>query len=220
MNTRQAFDMELEELSSALIRMGVAATDAIDKAMTALKKSDELLARQVISGDNLIDEMERSIEQRCLRLLLKQQPVAGDLRKISTAIKMITDIERIGDAASDIAEISFYLKTTTFPEIEKEVFDMAKAARDMVSDAIEAYVSENLELAQELHKRDDIVDNYFLTIRKKLSKIMTANNELMDAAMDYLMIIKYLERIGDHAENICEWVEFYKTGVHKNERIL
>ena len=220
MNTRQAFDMELEELSSALIRMGVAATDAIDKAMTALKKSDELLARQVISGDNLIDEMERSIEQRCLRLLLKQQPVAGDLRKISTAIKMITDIERIGDAASDIAEISFYLKTTAFPEIEKEVFDMAKAARDMVSDAIEAYVSENLELAQELHKRDDIVDNYFLTIRKKLSKIMTANNELMDAAMDYLMIIKYLERIGDHAENICEWVEFYKTGVHKNERIL
>jgi len=220
MNTRQAFDMELEELSSALIRMGVAATDAIDKAMTALKKSDELLARQVISGDNLIDEMERSIEQRCLRLLLKQQPVAGDLRKISTAIKMITDIERIGDAASDIAEISFYLKTTAFPEIEKEVFDMAKAARDMVSDAIEAYVSENLELAQELHKRDDIVDNYFLTIRKKLSKIMTANNELMDTAMDYLMIIKYLERIGDHAENICEWVEFYKTGVHKNERIL
>jgi len=220
MNTRQAFDMELEELSSALIRMGVAATDAIDKAMTALKKSDELLARQVISGDNLIDEMERSIEQRCLRLLLKQQPVASDLRKISTAIKMITDIERIGDAASDIAEISFYLKTTAFPEIEKEVFDMAKAARDMVSDAIEAYVSENLELAQELHKRDDIVDNYFLTIRKKLSKIMTANNELMDTAMDYLMIIKYLERIGDHAENICEWVEFYKTGVHKNERIL
>jgi len=220
MNTRQAFDMELEELSSALIRMGVAATDAIDKAMTALKKSDELLARQVISGDNIIDEMERSIEQRCPRLLLKQQPVAGDLRKISTAIKMITDIERIGDAASDIAEISFYLKTTAFPEIEKEVFDMAKAARDMVSDAIEAYVSENLELAQELHKRDDIVDNYFLTIRKKLSKIMTANNELMDTAMDYLMIIKYLERIGDHAENICEWVEFYKTGVHKNERIL
>jgi len=220
MNIRQTFDLELEELSSALIRMGAAAADAIDKAMIALKNSDKKLARQVILGDNQIDEMERSIEHHCLRLLLKQQPVAGDLRRISTAIKMITDIERIGDAAADIAEISIQLDTPSFPEIAGDVFTMAQAACNQVSAAIDAYVTEDLELAHETREKDDIVDDYFLKIRAVLGKRMGANASLMDEAMDYLMIIKYLERIGDHAVNLCEWVEFYKTGIHKNERIL
>jgi len=220
MNSRQAFDMELKELSDSLIRMGAAAANAIDKALTALHTGDHTLARQVVSDDNQIDEMERSIEQKCLRLLLKQQPVAGDLRKISTAIKMITDIERIGDAAADIAEISLHLNAPDFPEIMEDVTDMAKIARGMASAAIDAYVKEDLELAHKTCKQDDIVDHYFLKIRAVLGEKMRANVNNMDAAMDYLMIIKYLERIGDHAENICEWVEFYKSGVHKKERIL
>jgi len=220
MKSRHAFNLELEELSSALIRMGTAATDAIDMAMKALTAGDKELARQVISNDNQIDEMERGIEHRCLRLLLKQQPVAGDLRKISTAIKMITDIERIGDAAADISEISLHLNVPAFPEIAADVAAMAKTARGMASDAIDAYVKEDLELARKTQEKDDIVDDYFLTIRAVIGKKMQTDANIMDEAIDYLMIIKYLERIGDHAENICEWVEFYKTGVHKNERIL
>lgn len=216
MNTRQAFDAELKELSDSLIRMGAAAENAVALALTALNKGDDVLARQVVADDNLINEMERSIEQKCLRLLLKQQPAAGDLRKISTAIKMITDIERIGDAAADIAEISLQLDASAFPEITEYVMEMAKVARSMASDAINAYVKEDLELARRTGKRDDIVDDYFLKIRSVLGEKMRCDTEIMDAAMDYLMIIKYVERIGDHAENICEWVEFYKTGIHKN----
>lgn len=220
MNSRQAFDTELNELSTLLIRMGAAAANAIDKAIKALNTGDKELARQVVLEDNQIDEMERSIEHRCLRLLLKQQPVAGDLRKISTAIKMITDIERIGDAAADIAEISMHLSTPGLYQIMEDVIAMAKAAGSMASSAIDAYVKEDLELARRTRKEDDIVDDYFLKIKAELGKEIQSDVNSMDKAMDYLMIIKYLERIGDHAENICEWVEFNKTGIHKNERIL
>lgn len=220
MNSRQAFDIELKELSDSLIRMGVAATNAIDKALSALNKGDKDAARQVVLDDNQIDEMERSIEQKCLRLLLKQQPIAGDLRKISTAIKMITDIERIGDAAADIAEISLHLNMQAFPEIMEDITAMAAVARGMASSAISAYVKEDLVLMKRTREKDDVVDDYFLKIRAVLGEKMRTDAGIMDVAMDYLMIIKYLERIGDHAENICEWVEFYKTGVHKKERIL
>lgn len=144
--------------------MGAAATYAIDQSIMALNEGDKALARQVVADDNQIDEMERSIEQRCLRLLLKQQPVAGDLRKISTAIKMITDIERIGDAATDIAEISLHLETPAFPEIAADVAAMAKTARGMAA-AIDAYVKEDLQLARQTCAKDDIVDDYFLKIR-------------------------------------------------------
>lgn len=220
MNIRQVFDSELEELSTALTRMGAAVTDAIGKAIQALFKGDKELARQVISGDKQINDMERDIEHRCLRLLLKQQPVAGDLRKISTAIKMITDIERIGDAAEDIAEISLNLDSPAFPEIKEDIIAMAKAAQDMVSASVDAYIKEDLELAHKTREKDDIVDDYFIKIRAVLGGKLRDSVTAMDDALDYLMIIKYLERIGDHAVNICEWVEFYKTGIHKNERIL
>jgi len=220
MNARQRFDEELNALSDALIRMGEAANAAIDRAMTALLTRDHVLAQKVVDADDEMDEMERHIEQTCLRLLLKQQPVAGDLRKISTAIKMITDIERIGDAAADIAEISLYLTTPMFPEIQADLKAMAQAAQDMATSAIRAYVEEDLELAKRTQAKDDIVDDYFLTIRAVLGEKIRTDVSHMDAALDYLMIIKYLERIGDHAENICEWVEFYKTGIRKNDRIF
>jgi len=220
MSIRETYDQELNNLSTALIQMGVAATDALDKAIMAFHSNDNEIANQVIEKDKLIDEMERDIEQRCLRLLLKQQPIAGDLRKVSAAIKMITDIERIGDIATDIAEICLYLDTLISPELAQQINDMARAARSMVSDAIEAYVKENLELARQVIERDDIVDDFFVSIRTQLGKFMTFHNEHMEMAMDYLMIIKYLERVGDHAENISEWVEFCITGIHKHERIL
>ncbi|MCL2747933.1 MAG: phosphate signaling complex protein PhoU [Oscillospiraceae bacterium] len=220
MNYRQAFNTELSDLSNSLIRMGATAADAIDRAIAALNTGDKDLARQVIEDDNQIDDLARDIEQRCLRLLLKQQPVAGDLRRISTAIKMITDIERIGDSAADIAEISLQLNAPAPPEVAADVETMAAAARSMVGGAIDAYVKEDLELARATREKDDIVDSLFLKIRAELGQRMAADATAWDEIMDYLMIIKYLERIGDHAENICEWVEFYKTGVHKNVRII
>ena len=220
MDARQKFDRELRDLSEDLIEMGNAATTAIDRAITALCAGDRALAVQVVNDDGQMNEMERHIEQTCLRLLLKQQPVAGDLRKISTAIKMITDIERIGDAAADIAKISLNLKTPMFPEIGTDLKAMARTAQDMATAAIRAYVEEDLELAKKTRGKDDIVDDYFLTIRAVLGEKIRTDAKLMDAALDYLMIIKYLERIGDHAENICEWVEFYKTGIRKNDRIF
>jgi len=220
MNARQRFDEELQALSDSLIQMGETANTAIDRAITALLTGDRTLAQQVVNDDDQMDEMERSIEQTCLRLLLKQQPVAGDLRKISTAIKMITDIERIGDAAADIAEISLHLSVPMFPEIQTDLKAMAIAVQDMATSAIRAYVEEDLELAKRTQEKDDIVDDYFLTIRTVLGEKIRVDVNLMDAVLDYLLIIKYLERIGDHAENICEWVEFYKTGIRKNDRIF
>ena len=220
MNNRQAYDTELSELSYSLIRMGAMAQSAIDRAIAALNTGDKALARQVIEEDNQIDDLDRGIEQRCLRLLLKQQPVAGDLRKISAAIKMITDIERIGDSAADIAEISLQLNDPVPPDVAADIEAMTAAARSMVEGAIDAYVKGDVELARRTRNKDDIVDDYFIKIRTALGQRMHADTAAMDEVIDYLLIIKYLERIGDHAENICDWVEFYKTGIHKNERII
>ena len=213
MNARLSFDAELESLSASLIRMGALATDAIDKAIEALEANDGALAQSVIAGD-------RNIEHQCLTLLLRQQPVAGDLRKISTAIKMITDIERIGDAAADIAEITTHIKEHGIPASLSDIADMAEAAQKMVDDSIQSYVREDLVLAADVIARDDVVDDYFNKIKKDLAAYIAVNEEHVDCAIDYLMIAKYLERLGDHAVNICEWVQFYKTGMHKSERIL
>ena len=220
MPTRRLYNDELKDLSSALIRMGSTAIDAVTRSMQALKTFDKALAKEIIEDDANINAMERDIETMCLKLILKQQPVASDLRKISTAIKMITDIERIGDAASDIAEISMYHDKCTFPDLQEEVLKMAVSAKEMVASSIEAYVKGDLELAKQTMDKDDIVDDYFNKIRHELGSNMYKDMMDMDTVIDYLMIVKYLERIGDHAVNICEWVQFYVTGIHINERIL
>ena len=220
MPTRRLYDDELKDLSSALIRMGSTAIDAVTRSMQALKTFDKALAKEIIEDDANINAMERDIETMCLKLILKQQPVATDLRKISTAIKMITDIERIGDAASDIAEISMYHDKCTFPELQEEVLQMAVSAKEMVASAIDAYVKGDLELAKRTMEKDDIVDDYFNKIRHELGSNIYKDTMDMDTVIDYLMIVKYLERIGDHAVNICEWVQFYVTGIHINERII
>ena len=220
MNNRPKYDDELQDLSTELIKMGATAAQAIEKAMKAIKDSYKELAKEIIEGDRVINDMEKDIEHRCLRLILKQQPVARDLRKVSTAIKMVTDIERIGDAASDIAEITIHLDECEFQDIKNAVLNMAETAKNMVVSAIDAYVEENLILALNTIKQDDIVDECFLSIRRELSKRLIANEHEMDVIMDYLMIIKYLERVGDHAVNVCEWVQFYMTGVHNDEKIV
>ncbi len=220
MTTRKLYDDELNALSAELIRMGTMAMDAVSRAMQALKTFDKKLAKEIIEEDANINAMERDIETLCLKLILKQQPVAADLRKISTAIKMITDIERIGDAAADIAEISLFHDSCAFPELQNEVLKMAESAKEMLSEAIEAYVTGDLALAGKTMAKDDIVDDYFRNIRNDLASHIYKDTQEMDTVMDYLMIIKYLERIGDHAVNICEWVQFYMTGIHINERII
>jgi len=220
MTTRRQYDDELKDLSSALIRMGTMAIDAVSRSMQALKTFDKQLAREIINDDANINAMERDIETMCLKLILKQQPVATDLRKISTAIKMITDIERIGDAASDIAEISQFHDSCYFPELQNEVLEMAESAKEMVAASIEAYVKGDIELAEKTMAKDDIVDDYFMKIRKELASHIYKDEKEMDTVIDYLMITKYLERVGDHAVNICEWVQFYVTGIHINERII
>ena len=219
-SVRKMYDAELLQLDTMLARMGHAAGGAIESAMTALRSGDTELARSVIARDSEIDSAEHEIEHRCLTLFLRQQPVAGDLRKISTAIKMITDIERIGDAAADIAEITTHIKEHGIPASLSDIADMAEAAQKMVDDSIQSYVREDLVLAADVIARDDVVDDYFNKIKKDLAAYIAVNEEHVDCAIDYLMIAKYLERLGDHAVNICEWVQFYKTGMHKSERIL
>ncbi len=217
MSVRKTFDAELAELSASLIRMGSEAAGAIDNAIRAFDSHDLQLAGAVIQGDRRVDDMEREIERHCLTLLLRQQPVARDLRIISTALKMITDIERIGDAAADIAEITRHI-SGEIPELLVLIDSMAAEARSMVSDAVDAFVASDMEKAEKVILRDDIVDGAFNSVKGKMVEVLRRDSSLVDVAIDYLMIAKYLERLGDHAVNICEWTEFYKTGVHQTGR--
>lgn len=217
---RNKFDKQLDRLNVELIDMGQLCEIAIGKAAKALEEDSEEIAKEVIGADEEIDQKEKEIEQLCLKLILQQQPVARDLRQISAALKMITDMERIGDQASDIAEIilSAEIKDTrTIPEITK----MALAASAMVRNSVMAYVNKDLEMAKKVMGADDKVDNMFDNIKYKLIEfIAKEGGHQGEDAIDFLMIAKYLERIGDHATNIAEWVEFSITGVHRSGQVL
>lgn len=217
---RNKFDKQLDRLNVELIDMGQLCEVAIGKATKALEKDSEEIAKEVISADAEIDQKEKEIDQLCLKLILQQQPVAKDLRQISAALKMITDMERIGDQASDIAEIilSAEIKDTrAIPEIVK----MASAASAMVRSSVMAYVNKDLDLAKKVLEADDKVDNMFDNIKHKLIEFIAkeGGNQGEDV-IDFLMIAKYLERIGDHATNIAEWVEFSITGIHRSEEVI
>lgn len=220
MSARAEFDHELEQLHLDMIRMGGLVEDAIDKSIIALEKRDRELAREIIANDKAIDDLDRVIESQCLRLLLKQQPVAGDLRAISTALKMITDMERIGDQAADIADVSLRFEDKPFVTRFEHIPLMANIASSMVKDSINAFVKSDIEAAKEVMKRDDEVDNLFETVKQDIVAIMQKSIEDVDQAIDFLQIAKYLERIADHAVNVCEWVVFSVTGEHKNTKIL
>lgn len=210
---RNRFDEQLFELNRELIEMGSMCEEAIASVAKALTTGDVELAKKVLADSSGIDQMERDIERRCMKLLLHQQPVARDLRLISAALKMITDMERIGDQAEDIADIVMALKGRTM-EGMKLVIEMAQETGKMVNESVDAFVKKDVELAKQVLAEDDIVDDYFSEIKSDIISLISENANDGEFALDLLMIAKYFERIGDHATNIAEWVIYSVTGSH------
>ena len=213
---RNRFDQQLELLNEQLIHMGELCEVAIGKATTALKEGSMEQAEKVRVADEEIDQAETDIERLCLKLLLQQQPVARDLRQISAALKMITDMERIGDQASDIAEIIITEEKSEAQDIPM-IIKMSEAAAKMVRDSVNAYVEKDLEMARKVMENDDVVDELFEEVKMTLIDFIAENKGQQGVeAIDLIMVAKYLERIADHATNIAEWVEFSITGIHKS----
>lgn len=210
---RNRFDEQLFELNRELIEMGSMCEEAIASVARALTTGDVELAKKILEDSSGIDQMERDIERRCMRLLLHQQPVARDLRLISSALKMITDMERIGDQAEDIAEIVVFLNGHTMVGMEM-VLEMALETSKMVNASVEAFVKKDIALAKAVLVQDDIVDDYFSRIKSGIITLIAENTNEGEFALDLLMISKYFERIGDHATNIAEWVIYSVTGTH------
>lgn len=213
---RNKFDKELDLLNEELIEMGNIIESSIEAAVSALIEQNVELARRVVEGDREVNDKEKSIERRCLKLLLQQQPVASDLRKISSALKMITDMERIGDQASDISEITIRLVGQEYIKKLIHIPQMAEATIKMVKDSIDAYVNKDLELVKAVIKYDDVVDDLFNIIKNEIIALIREDADNGEQGVDFLMIAKYFERIGDHAENIAEWVYYSITGEHYN----
>ena len=211
---RNRFDEQLFELNRELIEMGAMCEEAIASAAKALSTGDMALAAKVCENSSAIDQMERDIEGRCMKLLLHQQPVARDLRQISAALKMITDMERIGDQAEDIAEIVTFLNGRTMKGVEL-IEDMARETIKMVTESVDAFVKKDVVLAEQVIIHDDVVDTFFNEMKCGIIKLIAENPDDGEFALDLLMISKYLERIGDHAVNIAEWVIYSVTGTHK-----
>ena len=213
---RNYFDSQLELLNVKLIEMGALCESAIASAAKALSERDTALADKANAAEREIDHLESDIENLCMRLLLKQQPVAKDLRLISAALKMVSDMERIGDQASDIAEIARLAGGSPITG-EIHIMDMAEKATEMVTYSVDSFVRKDLELALDTIKRDDVIDELFLKVRDEIITVIAADSSQGAHALDMLMIAKYLERIGDHAVNIAEWVVYSINGKHKEE---
>ena len=215
---RIRFEQQLEQLNIELIKMGALCESAINKANEALlnvDKNEECVA-EVLGIEDEINQKERDIEALCMKLLLQQQPVARDLRQISSALKMISDMERIGDQAADIAEISKYVQVRQNAS-KIHIGDMAKATTKMVTESIDSYVKRDLNIAKEVVQYDDVVDELFGKVKQELIGMLGSGNideKQGEFCIDMLMIAKYFERIGDHATNIAEWVEYSITGTH------
>ena len=212
---RNKFGEQLERLHVEMIQMGALCEDAISAAAQALMKGDEDLAQAAEEAEREIDQKEREVENLCLKLLLQQQPVARDLREISSALKMISDLERIGDQAADIAELIRHMHLTPVSRQNKHLSKMADAAKKMVTESIDAFVKKDAALATKVLADDDLVDSLFLKLRHDIIEMIAADPGCGEEAVDVLMIAKYLERIGDHATNIAEWVLFSITGTHE-----
>mgnify|MGYP000366946303 CR=1 FL=1 len=222
MSIRKQYDTDLESLKKSLTDMGRNSADAVENVLEALCVADADAAAAIVKGDARINNMERDIEHRCMTLLLRQQPVAGDLRRISTAMKVVTDIERIGDHAADIAEIIPHLVTVRKegdPAVSQAIA-MGKKAHQMILDALAALMAEDELAARNVIAADDEVDYDFNAIKHQLAQEIAEDPGKVDAALDLLMVIKYLERIGDHAVNVAEWVQFVRTGRYKDESMF
>ena len=218
---RNRFDRQLKELNNEMIEMGAMIEAAIEKAVSALVNQDVEKAKEAVKGDDVINHQEKNIENLCLKLLLQQQPVARDLRQISAALKMVTDMERIGDHAADISEITIALASQPYVKKLEHIQEMAKETMQMIVKAADAFVEKDKEKAIAVMQQDDVVDDLFDTVKKELIGLIHENPENGEQAADLLMVAKYFERIGDHATNISEWVVFSITGIHKelNEEI-
>lgn len=214
MVTRHFFEKELEDLHLDLIKMASLVEESIENTIHALKKQDQDLARKIFRNDDVIDEMEQKIEKRCLNLIARQQPLAKDLRTISTALKIITDMERIADHSADIAEITIRMADEKYIKPLIDIPKMAELAKNMVNKAIDAYVKQDVELAQAVCNSDDEVDDLFYKIILELINIMKNDSQAVEQGINFMFIAKYLERMADHATNIGEWVVFNVTGEH------
>ena len=210
---RNRFDQQLEQLHVEMIQMGALCEDAISAAAEALLKGDAALATAAEDAEREIDQKEREIESLCLKLLLHQQPVARDLREISSALKIISDLERIGDQAADIAELTRFARV---PEGSGRVHigEMARAVIRMVTDSVDSFVRRDLDLARSVCAQDDRVDDLFNQVKGELTALIAADAASGELWLDLIMVAKYLERIGDHATNVAEWVEYGITGIH------
>ena len=212
---RNRFDRQLKKLNDELIDMGSMIEKSIEKALVALVTQNVEKAQEVIGFDLEIDRQEREIESLCMKLLLQQQPVARDLRLISSALKMITDMERIGDQAADIAELAIFMAEKPYIKELKHITQMGQETMVMVVTSVDAFVEKDLQKAQEVLAHDDIVDQLFDAVKSELIEMIHQDKEIGEQATDLLMVAKYFERIGDHATNIAEWVIYSITGEHE-----
>ena len=217
---RRKFDEQLEQLNNSLIEMAEIVKSAIADANKALIEQDVELAEKIIASDDEIDDKEKEIESLCLKLILQQQPVARDLRLVSAVLKIITDLERIGDHATDISELTILLAGRQHIKKLEHIPQMAAATMKMVTDSIDAFVKSDLELAQAVIAHDEEVDNLFEMVKKDLIELIKDSTDNSDQAIDLIMIAKYFERIGDHATNVAEWIVFSITGTHKDSKIM
>ena len=211
---RNRFDRQLEQLNNELIQMGSMIEHAIEMAVSALVNQDTEKAKEAMAYDVESDHQERDIESLCMKLLLQQQPVARDLRLISAALKMITDMERIGDHAGHISEMTLLMSDEPYIISPEEIQGMAKETTDMVIKSIDAFVKRDMELAKKVIAQDDVVDDLFMKVKQDLIQMINKSAENGEQAADILMVAKYFERIGDHATNIAEWVIYSITGSH------
>lgn len=214
MPVRFAFEEKLEQLHQDLIKMEAIVERSLDDTIKALKKQDTKLAEEVIARDDDIDQMELMIEKECLLLIARQQPMAADLRDIAAVLKIITDLERIGDHCQDISEYTLKLAHEKYVKPLVHIPEMAEEVKKMIKDTIDSCVNKDVALAKDVCSRDDRIDDYFDTIVEELMTLMASNSEVVKQCTDFLFIVKYLERMGDHATNIAEWIIFIVTGEH------
>ena len=211
---------ELDSLRKSVKEMGEAVEASFDQLLSAVDNKDEDLEMKIISGDRVINDMERNIESRCLSLITRQQPIAGDLRMISAALKVVTDIERIGDQTADIAELMLRMKGNELDLYSRHITGMLGVAKEIVHDAVDAFVDRDSKAADEVIRHDDVVDELFSKVKDDLVRRLQEGVSDVDACVDVLLIAKYLERIGDHAVNIAEWELFQESGSIKDIRLM
>lgn len=217
---RTGFDQELDALNQELSDMGTRVERIIEDTFEAFRTNDRDTLHKIVLGDSEIDRMEKEIETKCLSLMLRQQPVAKDLRHISMALKVVTDLERIGDHAVDIAELALRLNERGSETMIHYLPEMVDNVNRMLRESMDAFIRKDVEQAKFMESRDDMIDGLFCRVKEEVIELLKTDSAFSDKAVDLLMIAKYLERIGDHAVNVCEWTEFFDTGLVKNVRIL